>query len=504
LLALRGHQLDDAGERESEGLLKNVLMKAGLLLSVPALVICTGSCSDPEPYSGNVLIITIDTLRPDYLSFNGYDKPVSPAMDALLSDGWYFNEALTTVPRTTPALASLFTGSYPHTNGVRTLWNPIAKTASTIADDMQRAGYQTLAVVANSILVEERRIGQGFQTYDMDGDLRLADKTTDAFLERLDGLDAGKPVFGWVHYIDPHAPYQTDPNLIALIDPDYDGRFMKNFGWNGYKGGPSGSFTPYPDEYPKSVATHRNSLPDDVNEHIRRLYAADIMNLDREVARLLAGIRSKRGEEWIIIFTSDHGESLGEHDFFFDHGDYVYNAASAIPLGFFLPDSHPLHGSGRCDGWVSVVDVAPTLYELLGMEPTAEMHSQIEGHSLVPCMRGDLLTPAPVFIESGHSFFPKLVNRRVKNDVTGRFRAIVFGDWKLIWTPHLSDDEAWEFYYLRDDPEETLDLYNASLPEVQWLKQQLTNWMEKGSMDKIGEGYSEDDVKALRSLGYIQ
>ena len=139
---------------------KEFLIRQALLIAVMAMVICAASCSSQEPFSGNILIITIDTLRPDYLSFNGYDKPVSPAMDALLSRSWYYNEALTTVPRTTSALASLFTGSYPHTNGVRTLWNPIAKTAVTLAEDMRSAGYQTLAVIANSILVEERRLNK--------------------------------------------------------------------------------------------------------------------------------------------------------------------------------------------------------------------------------------------------------------------------------------------------------------------------------------------------------
>ena len=86
-----------------------------------------------------------------------------------------------------------------------------------------------------------------------------------------------------------------------------------------------------------------------------------------QVGRTVAAARERFGDDLLIVFTADHGESLGEHDFYYDHGDYVYNARTGVPLGFVLPPKHRYAGFGRCPGWVSLVDVAPTILSLLGV-----------------------------------------------------------------------------------------------------------------------------------------
>ncbi len=475
-----------------------------LIAAVAGFCLLLGCTPPREPYRGNILLLTVDALRPDYMSLNGYDRPTTPFLDALLGGGYYFEEAVTPIPRTTPAVASLLTGAYPHGTGVRTLTDPLPRHVTTIAEVLRDAGYQTVAVVTNTMLVPERGLGRGFAVYDMAHDQRIARVTTGAALDRLESLDPGRPVFAWVHYMDPHAPYHTDPNLALLMDADYSGPYRLRFGYNLQPGDVEEKHRAFPEDLPKSEATHRNTLPEEVNAHIRRLYAADIRAADAQIDRLVASMRDLLGEDLLIVFTSDHGESLGEHGLHYDHGDYVYNASLRVPLGFVLPRSHPLHGSGRCSGWVSLVDVVPTLFELLGREPPGEMAARMEGRSLAACMRGERLEAAPVFAESGHSFFPSLVRRRQRNDVAGRFRAVLLDEWKLIWTPFLPDEEAWQLFNVRVDPDETLDLYGPDVPAVAGLKAHLREWLGRGGLEREERAISEQDLEALRSLGYVE
>jgi arylsulfatase A-like enzyme len=459
---------------------------------------CRSSESPPH-----VLLITIDTLRPDYLSMNGYDLPTTPAIDALLARGFYFEQALAPVARTTPALAALFTGSYPHTNGVRTLTDSLRGDVQTITEALRASGYQTVAVVTNQVLTRQRGLDRGFDVYDVASDTRNAEATTDAAIRHFRSLAPDRPVFTWIHYIDPHTPYHSDPAIAARFDPDYRGRYRFQFGSNGETGTNRGHRT-FPEDLPKGVATHRNPLPEDVNAHIRRLYAADIRALDTQVGRLLAAAEERFGENLLIVFTADHGESLGEHDFYFDHGDYVYNAGTRVPLGFVLPLSHPLHGSARCRGWVSLVDVAPTLLQLLGRELPGAAGAQIEGQTLTACMeRGDA-AQHPVFAESGYSYYFADVKRRRRNDVAGRLRAVVRENWKLIWTPFAPESEAWELYDVAADPHETRNLYRPDHPMFLALRPALDRWAARSAGKAPAAPLSTEDARALRELGYVE
>lgn len=457
---------------------------------------------DAPPWS--VLVVTVDTLRPDYLSANGYDASTSPEIDLLLSEGVYFEQALTPVPRTTPALASLMTGAYPHTTGVRSLASRLPQNLVTLAEAFRTNGHETMAVVTNMMLGSVRGLDAGFDVYDSSPDQRDAERTTDAALGYLEKVPPEVPLFAWVHYIDPHVPYHPTLDVASEFDPEYEGRFAASFGRQPKAMEPSHLFREFPEGLTKSKVTHRNSLTDTENAHIRRLYAGDIRRVDSQIARLVGAVRA-RFPRTVIVFTADHGESLGEHDFYFDHGDYVYNAGSRVPLAFVMPADHPLHAKARRSGWVSLVDVAPTLLELVDVEAPAEMAALFEGRSLIDHLRGEVIEERPVFIESGTSFFPKLVRRRQENSVDGRFRAVVLGNWKLIWTPKLPESEAYELYDLRRDPNETRNLFTPAHPEFPALKSLLDEWLAAASPQAGSiEAPSEEDIEALRELGYIE
>jgi arylsulfatase A-like enzyme len=241
-----------------------------------------------------------------------------------------------------------------------------------------------------------------------------------------------------------------------------------------------------------------------VNAHVRRLYAADIHGVDAEVGRLVEALR-RRGDP-LVVLTADHGESLGEHAFYWDHGDYVYNAGTRVPLAFVLPPSHPLydaHVAGRCSAWVSLVDLAPTLLELLDLQPPEALRAQLEGRSLVPCFSAELSERA-VFLESGRAYFPELVARRQRDDLSGGFRAVIAGGWKLIWTPYLPDGGAFELYDLAVDPDEERDLYRPDHPRVAALRTELDRFLAGDDAATSSPEPSPEDLETLRALGYVE
>lgn len=451
------------------------------------------------PTRRHVLLLTVDTLRNDYLSANGYDRPTTPFLDQLLHDGATFTHAITPEPRTTPALASLLTGVYPQTTKVRGLNDTLAPDVVSLAALMKRRGYATMAVVSNHILVPERGLNQGFDVYDGAGDGRDAAETTAAALRHVRGYGPRDAVFLWVHYIDPHVPYDPPPQLAKAFDPGYQGRYALSFGET--KGGIGDQA--YPADLGKERAVYRNTLPAAVNAHVRRLYAADIRNTDDHIARLIAGLRAQLGSQWLIIFTADHGESLGGHDYYYDHGEYVYDDTVHVPLAFVFSPDDPLREPRVVHDSVSLVDVMPTVAELADV-PLPKLGYAIAGRSLVPYLRGGSLPSRPVFSECGHSYFPNMVHRRVTFNLAGRFRAVVVGDWKLIWTPGLPDDTAYELYNVRSDPDEALNLYGPGQTGTEQMKAFLHEWADSSPPTTRAQPLSDADRERLRSLGYMK
>jgi arylsulfatase A-like enzyme len=472
-----------------------------LAAAVSACLCASLACDRPVQLEGpprRVLLITVDTLREDHVGDAGrYPEPAMPFVEALLARGTRFTRAMTPIPRTTQALASLLTGQYPHRTGVRALVDRLHDGVESVAELAQRSGYRTVAVVSNHILTRARGLDRGFDVYDSAGDVRGAAATTDAALGHAAGLARETPLFLWVHYIDPHVPYHPPKALAEHFDPDYRGPYKHHFGpIPGAVGNRA-----YPRNLRKRVAVFANPLPDAVNAHVRTLYAADVRFTDLEIARLLGGLEDRFGRDWLIVFTADHGESLGEHDFYYDHGDYVYNASTRVPLGIVLPGED--RRAGRIvEAPVSLVDVTPTLVELLELAPLEEAAARFEGRSLAPYFRGETLPERPVFAECGRSYFSKMIEGRVGFDVEGRFRAVVDGDWKLIWTPGQTPEREYQLYDIAADPNETLDRSREFPDRVLALRRTLDGWMAADTQPPA-QPIPDADEEALRELGYI-
>ena len=475
-------------------------MRRALPLALLCLA-CSASVPDDElpATRQRVLLITVDTLRADHLSAAGHPLETTPFIDSLAAGGMRFSGAFAPVPRTTPTLASVLTGAYPHTTEVRTLTDRLSDEVVTLPERLLERGFRTVAVVSNHMLVPERALDRGFEVYDFADDARDAAGTTAAALEHADALDPEERVFFWVHYIDPHVPYYPPEELARAFDPGYEGRYALHFG---SKPGGIGRKA-YPEDLPKEQAVYRNTLPDEVNAHVRRLYAADVRHTDDQIRRLVTGLRERLGDEWLIVLTADHGESLGEHAYHYDHGEYVYNASLRVPLIVAPAPGDPLGEPRTIDGWVSLVDLAPTLAELLHVPERADWQLQQEGRSLVPALAGEELPPAPVFAVSGQSYFPHSMRRRVRFDLSGRFRAVIDGRHKLIWTPGARGPARFELYDIVSDPDERQDL-SSERPEVRArLERLLAGWVKRGGGARAVPA-SDADRERLRALGYVE
>jgi arylsulfatase A-like enzyme len=446
----------------------------------------------------SVLLITVDALRADYVSANGYADKITPAIDGLISEGLNFAKAVTVIPRTTQSLACLLTGCYPYKTGVRSLWGRLSHQVVTLTEVLKNAGYRTAALLASNILIPHRGLGRGFDVYSYKTNRWDAKATTQAALALLNKTRLDRPLFLWVHYIDPHMPYYPPQEISRELDPDYGGKYETHFGERKSGVGERA----YPSDLGKERAVYRNDLDVSTNRHIRRLYAAEVKYTDQGIRELMAETSKRFGDNVVIVLTADHGESLGEHDYYYEHGDYVYNAQLRVPLVFRIPKNHALHRVGRVDDWVSLIDVLPTL-DLLGIKVSSGHLKQVDGRSLIPYWEGRKPASHPLFSESDDSFFPGLVRHRVHHDISGRFRSVIFDGWKLIWTPFQQPGLLYELYDVESDPDETDNLYEVEKARSGVLEKYLQEWMALQSQTAEETRPTQKDLEILKSLGYI-
>lgn len=312
----------------------------------------------------NVLLVTIDTLRADHVGSYGYQNASTHTIDALARRGVRFETAVAHAPLTGPSHASILTGLTPLGHGFRNNSGFIlAPDVKTVAQDFRSAGYHTAGFVSGFPL--DRRFGfdRGFESYDdhlpKGNDLRrtpyverFADATTDAVLRWLTtasppGASPRAPWFLWVHYYDPHAPYEPPAPDLA-------------------------------DRYRQSP------------------YDGEIAFVDRQLGRLLQTLDG-RGEtsRTIVLVTADHGESLGEHGEG-THGIFLYDATLRVPWIM----AGPQIAAARVSQTVArSIDVLPTLLDYAGLP----QRSDIDGRSLRRAADGEQMSDAPAYAESLYS-----------------------------------------------------------------------------------------------------
>ncbi len=443
----------------------------------------------PEPPLRNVLLVTIDTLRADYVHAYGFQQETTPQIDALAARGVLFENAVAASSVTAPSHATIMTSRYPreHSIGVVNGGSRL-EGGETLAERFGDAGYDTAAFVGNIVLRPLIGLDRGFALYDAELPSREpnrpryfernAEATSLAAIDWLRRPRDDTPFFLWVHYQDPHGPYTPpSPYLDAFREVA------------GVRAGPlepldrhSGvGGIPY---YQKLDGVDRAA------EYARR-YAAEIAYADHWIGRLLeAAEEAGAGRGTVVLLTADHGESLGEDGFYFQHGHATTPELARSPFVLAAPGVRP----ARRREAVHHVDVMPTLLELAGLPVPAEA----SGLSLAP------------FLASGEP-----IPERVLFCDIGRETAAYSGDsyLRIRGSPELWGDWAAGRSKATGEPPETLLVLDAYRREAtgEWTevdpearlvdaaKVYLKKWTPVAPLGKP----TEEEEERLRALGYL-
>ena len=396
----------------------------------------------------NYILVTVDTLRVDRIGCYGYKDVDTPTMDLFAKRGIKFENCISPTPLTLPSHTSIMTGTFPAFHGVRDnggfLVPPELK---TLAELFKEKEYDTAAFVASYVLDSKWGLNQGFDFYFDQFDLsqyksislgnvqRRGDEVIDQALPWLEDHKS-KPFFAWIHLYDPHTPY----------DPP----------------------SPFKEQYPN------------------RPYVGEIAYTDSQLARLWQYLEEENLiENTILIFASDHGESLGAHKEN-AHGFFIYQEAVHVPLIIVTP-FETLFGSSRSTV-VSLVDILPTMLEMANIS----IPSLAQGKSLQPLFFKDREDPE-AFAYS-ETYYPRF------HYGWSELTSIQNSRYKLIVAPRL------ELYDLEIDPQESANLLDVEPREVRRLKDIIDVFMEETEKNALKLDYSqmdEDSRQKLAALGYL-
>jgi arylsulfatase A-like enzyme len=433
-----------------------------------AVLLAAGVATRPAAALPDVLVVSIDTLRADHLGSYGYGRQTSPRMDELLAQGARFTSARTVEPLTAPALTSMITGLHPHDHAATRNGLRMRDDLLSCPDIFKRRGYDTAALVGSWTLRDRLSgLAEHYEEYQevltkarwlgfLKGEA-TAEDLTDAALEWLDDRSESPrrpPYFLWVHYVEPHAPYVLQKEFEAQVG-----------------------------EGASSDRRHR--------------YDTEIAFVDHHVGRLLDGIQQRfRGRDLITVLVADHGESLGEHDYW-GHGRHLYDVSLRIPLGIVWPGRI---SPSTVDAPAMITDLASTLLGLAGL-PVPDFYAGVDwGPHL---LQGVPATAGRVTLHQAHR---GAVQRR---DAPQRVRqqgllevARIAGERKEV--ARVTNDRRWLFD-LSADPGEN----RSTAAFDSEVSQELLDWLARvreglvRSDDLPPPALDDADLEALRDLGYI-
>lgn len=355
-----------------------------LLVVLLALGCEAGSRSPAEPPAPwNVLLISVDTLRPDHLSAYGYPRPTSPHLDAWIARrGQLFETAVTASPWTLPAHLSLFTGLRALTHGVNHT-QPVPDNLTLLAEHFQRAGYQTAAFTGGGFLHPEFAFEQGFEQFEAWNGRR---KAAEEIVSGVDGVvqliqeqaRETRPFFLFLHTYETHEPYRPRQPFFgqfSSLPSNLEVRLRQNPMTP--ETGREITKTPVLLDPERGIA---GSIPSELEEITVDLYDSGIASMDHQLSRIWQALETTgRDDDTIVVFTSDHGELLGEHGV--GGHSYYWDENLLIPLVIAVPGQPPTRHHRP---WARLIDVAPTLLELCAIESTEQM----DGRSLAPWLLG--------------------------------------------------------------------------------------------------------------------
>lgn len=422
----------------------------------------------------------------------GYERDTTPQIDHLLAKrGVVFETAIAAHTNTAPSHASMFTGLYATGHGVLRNGMTMKPEVAYLPELLSERGYATGGFVSGWTLEGHTGLARGFDVYDdgtvgRDGTRRSAPQTLASALPWVRKQAAeDKPFFLFFHLFDPHFLYEPpQQDLEALL--------------------PKGKT--------KLESTLRGGLPrlkreagftrKEVWEHVLR-YDAEIHAADRHIGALLEELeRLGVADDTLVLFVADHGETLYERPWIFDHGGRAFDEQIRVPLVMRFPDDR--HAGRRIEGQVSHVDLVRTVLDELGLDPPAN----VGGRSLLPLVKsesGHWDEPRPVFANARPepARIPGVYRPLVREGLVATIR---LPHLKLIEYPMTKDRWYRILFTLDSDPRERRNAKDERPRAARQLHERLEQWREEtgGSKREAAPQLSQDAERRLRALGYVE
>jgi len=429
-----------------------------------ALPVLLGGACARGPSRPDVVLVTVDTLRPDHLGAYGYAAPTSPRIDALAARATLFENAISQAPHTVPSVLQIMTSRF-------SMGLVIPPEVPTLAELLKAQGYQTVAVVDNPHFEQQREAGglrRGFDRFWRNGVIArhslvkqmyktdtAADAVTAQARRAVLARRPGQPLFLWVHYIDPHDPY------LPPFDADMDR--LSQWSRSAYTGDVRD--TPLYKQPPDAPVP----LGDEDRQHLVDLYDAEIRYADRSVGDLF-DLLEQQGlfDRALVVVASDHGESLGDHGLW-THGQSCHDPEIRIPL--IVKQPRQRQGQRRREA-VQAVDIVPTVLDVLGLDGSK---LRLDGASLLR-PHGQ---PAFTFWRS--------------------WQVVRTPEWKLV-----QREGVVRLYRIDRDPGEAEDLAGQHPDVVRGLLQARDEKLRRlGATPEELAAQSGRNVETLRALGYL-
>lgn len=450
-------------------------MQASRFRSVLILLLALLFCSDASQAARrfpNILVIAVDTLRSDRLSAYGYERQTSPNIDELMAGGARYTQMRVVEPLTAPSMVSIFTSLHPQEHGATRNGLSMRPGLPSLGKVLGRRGYATAAFVGNWTLRRQMSgLEEHFEHYGevftrkrwfglFNGEATAKDLTT----ETLDWIvtqrekQPATPFFAWAHYAEPHAPYRLHAEHLEQLGLPGAGEL-----------GRSGR------------------------------YDTEVAFVDAAIGTLLEGVRKQvPDEELLVLFVSDHGESLGEHGYW-GHGRHLYEATLHIPFSATWPGR--ITAAQQVDALASSLDLAPTVLGLIGL-PIPET---FQGHDWSATLRGEI-PHAPAPTQTFHQAH-KGATRGGGDDSRRKGLlevAVVAPGHKEITSVRGGQNRRLAFA-LSEDP---LEL-NSTVAKDSALSEQLVAWLEQvragllASDELPGADLDAEAIERLKALGYL-
>ncbi len=389
----------------------------------------------------NVIIISVDAMRPDHISAFGYPRPITPNIDRVAKSGVIFLDATTTIPLTNPAQATLFTSRSISQTGVNRNGITLLPGNRTLAEILKEKGYHTSAVVSCWAAYHGRSgLQRGFEHYQDSGTGLMLELDAGVVTQRalkLLGSGIEEPFFLFVDYSEPHQPH---------------------------------------DLYP-AMGNQEPGLVDDDRPAVQKNYDSEIAYADYWIGVLLSELEARGWlQNSLVIIMSDHGEGLGEKNYV-GHGRKLYEHILRNSLTISGPE---LPKGTAVQAPVNMLDVAPTILSYLGVKPPAEM----EGRNLLPHIKtGSALEPEPMYYETNSTAVLDLPGlKKIGRTTPPTAIGLRVGDLKIVYD---LKENTWEIYDLAEDPGENHNLFNPEDPDHRKLAEELLeNFRAKSAAGK--------------------